>query len=30
MKLWGNLSLNPVSVLTLSTLEEMIRRPGPL
>jgi 2-dehydropantoate 2-reductase len=28
MKLWGNLSLNPVSVLTLSTLEEMIRDAG--
>jgi 2-dehydropantoate 2-reductase len=28
MKLWGNLSLNPVSALTLSTLEDMIRDPG--
>jgi len=28
MKLWGNLSLNPVSALTLSTLEDMIQDPG--
>lgn len=28
MKLWGNLSLNPVSALTLSTLEELTRDPG--
>jgi len=28
MKLWGNLSLNPVSTLTLSTLEDMIRDRG--
>jgi 2-dehydropantoate 2-reductase len=30
VKLWGNLSLNPVSALTLSTLEDMIRDPGTL
>ncbi|MCC6174694.1 MAG: 2-dehydropantoate 2-reductase [Chloroflexi bacterium] len=28
VKLWGNLSLNPVSALTLSTLEAMTRDPG--
>ena len=28
VKLWGNLSLNPVSALTCSTLEDMIRDPG--
>jgi len=28
MKLWGNLSLNPVSALTLSTLEDLTRDPG--
>ncbi len=27
MKLWGNLSLNPVSALTLSTLEDLVRDP---
>jgi 2-dehydropantoate 2-reductase len=30
VKLWGNLSLNPVSALTLSTLEDMTRDPGTL
>jgi 2-dehydropantoate 2-reductase len=28
VKLWGNLSLNPVSALTLSTLEDITRDPG--
>ena len=28
LKLWGNLSFNPVSVLTLGTLEELARDPG--
>jgi 2-dehydropantoate 2-reductase len=30
VKIWGNVSLNPVSALTLSTLEEMIDDPGTL
>jgi 2-dehydropantoate 2-reductase len=28
LKLWGNVSFNPVSVLTLATLEQMTRDPG--
>lgn len=30
VKIWGNVSLNPVSALTSSTLEEMIEDPGTL
>jgi 2-dehydropantoate 2-reductase len=30
VKIWGNVSLNPISALTSSTLEDMIRDPGTL